>query len=563
MKNLKIAHKIYLLGFLQLMLLLITAAVSYSQMSKIGKELIDIAEEDIPLANKLTTLTEHQLEQAILFERGLLKASLVEQGQSQYRSELDSNISKLQKLQKKVADEITDADQFISNAIPLLHDEKARREFSSLQQDLRSAEGAYQRLVVDINNLLSQARSNGVTSISSEISRIEKAEDQLEKKLIAMQQRIQDFTLKSALKAEADEKAGQQLIGTIAVIALLIGAVLPFVISATIVRPINNLRDRLQEISQGDGNLRQQLTVSSNDETGEVAKAFNHFIEVLRNMIVNTNTQADELGRSSETALQVMQTTLANVERQRDETDQVASLVNQMNTTIEEVAQSTSSASAITARVRDRVALGSDSAAETQGVIENLTQEIQQASQVIQSLVTETNSIGSVLESIQGIAEQTNLLALNAAIEAARAGETGRGFAVVADEVRSLAQRTQSSTEDIQNLVQRLQTEANNAVNSMEKGNKISTECLNHSLETSQIFAEARDAVNEINDFNQQISTAAAQQAEVSKEVSVNLSTIAKIAETTSQGAKATSESNENIAKRLIDLHTNLNKFQV
>lgn len=563
MKNLKIAHKIYLLGTLQLLLLLITAAVSYSQMSKIGKELIDIAEEDIPLANKLTTLTEHQLEQAILFERSLLKASLIEQGQTQYRDELEKSIQKLTQLQDKVAKEIIDADKFISTAIPLLHDPLARQEFSKLQQDLKSAEAAYKQLVTDINAIIKQAKSSGVISISSDISRVEKAEDQLEVQLVDMQQRIQDFTLKSALKAEADEQYGQKLIAIIAIVALIISAILPFLISTTIVSPINHLRDRLQEISRGDGDLRQQLDAKSNDETGEVARAFNHFIDVLRNMIANTNQQADELGRSSETALQVMQTTLTNVERQRSETDQVASLVSQMNNTIEEVAHSTSSASTITAQVRDRVTLGRDSAVQTQSVIENLALEIQEASRVIQSLVSETNNIGSVLESIQGIAEQTNLLALNAAIEAARAGDTGRGFAVVADEVRSLAQRTQSSTEDIQGLVQRLQTEANNAVASMEKGNKITSECLDHSLETSRIFEQAREAVNEINDFNQQISSAASQQAAVSNEVKVNLRNIAEIAETTSQGAKATSESNENIAKRLIDLHTNLNKFQV
>lgn len=563
MRNLKIAHKIYLLGFLQLVLLGSIAAVALSQMNKIGKELVQISEEDIPLANKLTTLTEHQLEQAILFERSLLKASLIEQGQNQYRSDLDISINKLQKLQKKISAEISDVDTFIANAIPLLHDDKARGEFASLQTDLKSANSSYMSLIVEMNNLVSQAQSRGVSSISTQIKGVEDAEDQLEQQLLAMQQRIQAFTLNSAIKAERDERQGQQLIALITAIAMLAGLILPFVISTAIVAPVKDLRHRLMEMSQGNGNLRQQLDASAKDEIGDVARAFNQFTGVLRTMILGTNTQVEELDQAASKTLKVMRITQENVERQRDETDQIVTLVNQMNTTIEEVANSTSSASAITGRVRDRVELGRNSAAETQSVIENLTEEIQQASLVIQSLVTETNSIGSVLESIRGIAEQTNLLALNAAIEAARAGDTGRGFAVVADEVRSLAQRTQSSTEDIQNLVQRLQTEAHNAVSSMEKGNKISTKCLNHSLETSQIFEEAREAVNEINDFNQQISSATAQQASVSKEVSSNLNTIAKIAEVTSQGAKETSESNENIATRLMDLHANLNTFHV
>ncbi|MCV5976256.1 methyl-accepting chemotaxis protein, partial [Escherichia coli] len=102
------------------------------------------------------------------------------------------------------------------------------------------------------------------------------------------------------------------------------------------------------------------------------------------------------------------------------------------------------------------------------GSIQNLAQEVQVATNVIQELEAHGNSINTILSTIQDIAEQTNLLALNAAIEAARAGEQGRGFAVVADEVRVLSQRTHGSTEEIRTMIETLQSNTKLAVNSMQ-----------------------------------------------------------------------------------------------
>jgi len=71
----------------------------------------------------------------------------------------------------------------------------------------------------------------------------------------------------------------------------------------------------------------------------------------------------------------------------------------------------------------------------------------------MKELLTTSQTISTIVGTINSISEQTNLLALNAAIEAARAGEMGRGFAVVADEVRTLAGNSQKSSNEIDNLV--------------------------------------------------------------------------------------------------------------
>src|SRR5690554_7751635 len=85
--------------------------------------------------------------------------------------------------------------------------------------------------------------------------------------------------------------------------------------------------------------------------------------------------------------------------------------------------------------------------------IGNLSEEMVHSTEAVNRLANNSDSIRNILATIKGIAEQTNLLALNAAIEAARAGEQGRGFAVVADEVRTLANRTQSSAQEIETII--------------------------------------------------------------------------------------------------------------
>ena len=143
--------------------------------------------------------------------------------------------------------------------------------------------------------------------------------------------------------------------------------------------------------------------------------------------------------------------------------NQVAAAVNQMSATAQEVARNAEQASASTQEADEQGSNAKVVTVEAMCAIDNLAQNVGDATRVINELEAESANIGQVLEVINGIAEQTNLLALNAAIEAARAGEQGRGFAVVADEVRTLARKTQQSTQEIQEMIEKLQDGARSA----------------------------------------------------------------------------------------------------
>lgn len=562
LSRLTIAQKVYLLGLSQLLAMMIMGAFALYQMNKIGNELIDIAEEDIPLTKMLTVVTEHQLEQAILFERALVKAIRVEQGMAQM-SVFEEAKKKVHDLTVKTEKELYEVEEFIEKAIPLLHSVEAQEKFKKLLGKLKVVEKSYSTLVDEVDKTMDYGSNGQIEEMLEFSKKVEAHEDEIDKALISILDEVQNFTLASALQAEEDEKYAIKWMTIIASVSIVLGILMPFLVTRAIRTPIMNLIDRLKQVAEGDGDLTIRLDDSSRDETGTVANAFNKFLGVLMGTITQINSKAEELGQSSEVAVSAMQRTLQNVEKQRCDIEQVATAINQMNATTQEVANSTANASSVTDEVRKHVMEGQKEALATQEVIQELANEVTTSSGVIENLVSETNNIGQVLESIQGIAEQTNLLALNAAIEAARAGETGRGFAVVADEVRSLAQRTQEATVDIQKLVDTLQSEAKNAVSSMKKGTDTAKLCLEKSSESANTFSVAAESVNQIAGLNLQIAAAAEEQSTVAQDLDNNLTSIKTLAEETAEETKNTAAASETIAMNVIDLHKNLNKFQV
>lgn len=561
LSKIKISQKVYILGVIQLLLICLVGGVGYSQMSKIGLELIDIAEEDIPLTGMLTQLTEHQLQEAVLFERALRKG-LMSSG-AERRADLLLVRNDINKLVKKSTQEFIDTNAFIKEGITKLHSAEAVSKYQSLLSQLQNVEKKYSDLKSDSDRVLDIAlNSEGLSALEEDISAIEKQRDDIDYKLIDMLDSIQKFTLAAALQAEKDEIAGVRLIGGLLLFSLIVAVIVPNLIAKSISTPLVTLNERLEQIATGDGDLTLSLSERYQDETGDIARSFNVFIVKLRHIIGDITSSVEVLDSSSKTASGEMLVTLDNIEKQRNEIEMVASAVNQMNDATHEVATNTNNASQMAVDVRESVNSGQQSAEESHRIVQQLAQEIETASTTIGTLAEKTDGIGMVLDTIRAIAEQTNLLALNAAIEAARAGESGRGFAVVADEVRSLAQRTQSSTGDIQTLVEGLQEEAKNAVACMDKGSDSTVKCLDKSREATDAFEEVAQIVSNISALNAQIATAAEEQSAVATEVNNNLASITSIATATSDGALNTSKANETITSGLGDLRVHVHQFK-
>ena len=196
-------------------------------------------------------------------------------------------------------------------------------------------------------------------------------------------------------------------------------------------------------------------------------------------------------------------------------------------------------------------------------MIKALAERVEQAAQTIESLNTNSEEIGVVLEVIKGIADQTNLLALNAAIEAARAGEQGRGFAVVADEVRTLASRTQKSTEEIHHMIERLQHGARNAVKVMAEGREQAQNGVEQATRAGESLAQITFAITTINDMNTQIATAAEQQSAVAEEINRNVVAISDAMTHATDSVRQASNASHSLENLSNQLDALVRKFNV
>ncbi|PKM26684.1 MAG: chemotaxis protein [Gammaproteobacteria bacterium HGW-Gammaproteobacteria-13] len=346
------------------------------------------------------------------------------------------------------------------------------------------------------------------------------------------------------VQVEIDERISTIItsIMVIAAVLLVVFGIVGVVLSNTFLRPLQQIKDNLDDIAAGEGDLTRRLPINGDDELGQLAGSFNRFVEKIHGLvrqIVDMTGQLTELvGQVSAQA----QRSEEAMERQRHETDQVATAINEMSAAAHEVAQSAQGAAEAAQKTDTE---GQAAKKVVDGSIERihtLVQDIRDSGVSLDTLQKDVSSIVSVLDVIRSIAEQTNLLALNAAIEAARAGEAGRGFAVVADEVRALASRTQQSTQEIQGMIDRLQKGTQDAVTAMRRSSDagdVTSEQANRAGTSLDAIAQL---IGTINAMNAQIASAAEEQTAVAEEINRSVHKIAvavdSVADETQQGAQ-------------------------
>ncbi|OOF26919.1 methyl-accepting chemotaxis protein [Salinivibrio proteolyticus] len=355
------------------------------------------------------------------------------------------------------------------------------------------------------------------------------------------------------------------------IISTLITSVILFVIIALIagalihrmLAPLTQLTHAVSSLSKGSGDLTQRLDIVRHDEIGELAGHVNAFLEQLQSMIGRSVSQSVALSERAEQCRELAHQSSGLVGQQQGDVDQIATAIHEMSTTANEVASNAEltarSAQDAESACRDGLSVVEDN----RKAITQLAEHVDQATNVIRELDTNSQSINQIISTIQDIAEQTNLLALNAAIEAARAGEQGRGFAVVADEVRVLSQRTHDSTEEIRNMIETLQSTTQRAVDGMTQSNEMATSSVERAASASDKLNEITRAIGDISEMAAQIASAAEEQRAVTEDINRNTQAVRDLSLEIHQKSTDTGEQGEYMANAAQEMHGDLSKFKV
>ncbi len=361
--------------------------------------------------------------------------------------------------------------------------------------------------------------------------------------------------------AQAKSASAFMVTITLVVIGSILGLATAYVLGRMIINPINTLKNTIEEIEE-NSDLLTRIEISSKDEIGKAAHAFNTMLDKFQALIQQISSSTTQLATASEQVSTVASESAQNVERQRNETDQVATAINEMSATVQEVANNATSAANAAQSADNESKGGKAVVVNTMQSIEALASEVDNTANIIKQVEEDSNNIGTILDVIKGIAEQTNLLALNAAIEAARAGEQGRGFAVVADEVRTLASRTQESTNEIHEMIEKLQVGSKNAVDAMEQGREKATIGVEHAKEASQALEAITRSVATIHEMNTHIASAAEEQSSVSEEINRSIVNIREVSEQTANGSAQTTSTSQELASLANQLQSLVSQFK-
>jgi methyl-accepting chemotaxis protein len=361
---------------------------------------------------------------------------------------------------------------------------------------------------------------------------------------------------------------------SLALIAIVILAIL--FISGLIVRPIDQMKNMMKDLADGEGDLTAHLSVTDKGELGEMASWFNIFLEKLRNtvdgVVQNIGTLTDASQGLSGSSDQVT----THTELLTQQAQSVSRAATDAATRVDSISQSTQEMSHSLSNVAKSVELLNESLqivgqqCNKESVSVSAANEKAKATLVlVEQLGSSAKSIDKVISIINKIARQTNLLALNATIEASSAGDAGLGFAVVAKEVKNLSQQTGQATTEIAALIKQMQDLSQNAIDAIvgistmiEDVHQISSNIVSTVHEQNSTVQNISSDVSKVSQGAQHIATNVSESAQGISNIAVGISKVSSAAQDAVTGIHQIKDSAKTLDELAVRIKTVVSVFK-
>jgi methyl-accepting chemotaxis protein len=407
----------------------------------------------------------------------------------------------------------------LSELAPRWNSQEDRDSFASLKQSLPAAKQAQEASI----DLASSGVPDAVIKGGNEYA--DKATPVVDQTTKALGDMAETFEKRLLDDTESQQAANTSMTWTMSattLAAMVVGIFVAIFLSRRISTATQSVLGQAEAIAAGDL-TRDDLTISSQDEIGDLTKAINKMQGNLKQMIVAIAENAQQVASASAQLSTTSQEITANSQETSAQAGVVSSATQQVSRNLQTVA---TGAEEMGASIKEIA----KNATEAARVSTSAVQVAESTNATVAKLGESSAEIGQVIKVITSIAQQTNLLALNATIEAARAGEAGKGFAVVANEVKELAKETAKATEDISRKIEAIQTDTKAAVEAIGTISGVIKQI-------NDISSTIATAVEEQNATTNEMARNVSDAAHGSGEIASNIAGVAQAAESTSRGA--------------------------
>jgi len=314
----------------------------------------------------------------------------------------------------------------------------------------------------------------------------------------------------------------------ITILCLLAAGALMSVFVSRQLRRMILVRDALEDIASGEGDLTRRMDASGRDELAQIASAFNRFADKIAAVLLQIRAASDMVRTASGEIASGNSDLSMRTESQASALEETSAAMEELMATVQQNAENAQQANALAASASQVAGRGGE--------------VVQQVVQTMGDINVASRKIVDIISTIDGIAFQTNILALNAAVEAARAGEMGRGFAVVATEVRSLAGRSAEAAKEIKALIGDSVTQVDAGSRLVESAGSTMTEVVDSIRQLAGIVKQISNASHEQSSGITEVGTAVTQMDENTQQNAALVEQAAAAAQSLQQQASALAE---------------------